>query len=349
MAHPMAELLMNLTDYAIVIGIDEYPGMSSLKGAQNDAQAFAAWLIDPAGGNLPAGNVTRILTDQFPSTEDPLDADPNAQRFNAALHRLLKPNSTLMIPRGRRLYLYFAGHGFQGASTREEAALYAANATRMMPEHIPGTRLADILKDAAVFAEIVLVMDCCRDVSLTGQILEPLLRLPKNSAQAATVRTMYAYAVPRGAQAREYCSMPGGEVRGAFTMALLDALTHTPADANGAVSGEAVKNYLHNNWLKYGSKDVQPKIEIDTQLNPVLVTRAPGASPLTRVVVTLDPAVASGTLVIEDGTFTPFLHIPIIAPQLECQLPQGLYKACVTGTSRERIFQVMGGQANVTC
>lgn len=40
-------------DYAIVVGINHYPGMNPLKGAEQDALNFIEWLKDPKGGDVP--------------------------------------------------------------------------------------------------------------------------------------------------------------------------------------------------------------------------------------------------------------------------------------------------------
>lgn len=137
---------MNERDYGIVVGIDQYPGLGSLEGAQRDAESFAGWLVDPDGGGLPEGNVRMVLTRQFhpppPTCTD--QANPNTQRFYSEVRGLLMDAAGNLrpFPIGRRLYLYFSGHGFLGSSNWEEAALYAANASRALPEHIPGTREA---------------------------------------------------------------------------------------------------------------------------------------------------------------------------------------------------------------
>ena len=63
--------------YAIVIGIDRYPGFRDLGGACNDAEAFAEWLTDPNGGDVPAENV-RTLLGRGLITEVATDAETGA-------------------------------------------------------------------------------------------------------------------------------------------------------------------------------------------------------------------------------------------------------------------------------
>jgi hypothetical protein len=58
-------------DYALVIGINDYPkwedGAQSLKGANSDAKEFYDWLLDANGGGLLPGNAHLIT-----SVKDPL-------------------------------------------------------------------------------------------------------------------------------------------------------------------------------------------------------------------------------------------------------------------------------------
>ena len=350
---------VNDRDYGIVVGIDHYPGLGSLEGAQRDAESFAGWLVEPDGGGLPAGNVRTILTSHYhpPFPDRPAMADPNAQRFNAAICDLLMDGAEVYrpLPIGRRLYLYFSGHGFQGSSDWEEAALYAANATRIMPEHIPGTRVANAVKAAAAFEEIVLIMDCCRDVTLTGRISDPFLCLLPNAPQAAMVRTCFAYAVPRGSQARERQIVAGGPVQGVFTYTLLDALRRAPGDGLGKVTGQAIKNYIHNMWPDVAPDDAGPRIEVDN-VNDILFAVRPSApsdqeggaapvQPQTQVFFSVDPPVPHGTrLVILDGQLREILRLPISGVAVSCFLAPGLYKACLDGAGRDKYFQAVGAE-----
>lgn len=351
---------MNERDYGIVVGIDQYPGLGSLEGAQRDAESFACWLADPDGGGLPEGNVRMILTRQFhpppPTCTD--QANPNTQRFYSEVSGLLMDAAGNLrpFPIGRRLYLYFSGHGFLGASNWEEAALYVANASHSLPEHIPGTREADAMKSSAAFAEIVLVMDCCRDVTLTGRIYESRLCLPPNVAGGAAVRTCYAYAVRRGFQAQE--RQINGDVQGVFTHVLLEALRRTPGDRNGQVTGQAVKDYIHNRWPDMVSNDVStgPLIVVDSANDVVLAVRPVGPSdqagivpeqPLTQVTFSVEPPVPDrGEIAVMDGQLREIKRLSIRDGSASCSLVPGIYKASIEGTNRQKLFQAMGGDVH---
>ena len=68
-------------DYALVIGVNDYPKLRSLRGAIADAQAFADWLVDGMGGTVPKRNVFTVL-----STSEPLA--PTGHEINDALESI---------------------------------------------------------------------------------------------------------------------------------------------------------------------------------------------------------------------------------------------------------------------
>lgn len=336
-------------DYAIVVGINHYPGLSPLEGAVLDADLFAAWLTRPDGGNVPAANVTRLRTSDWhpPWPNRTTAARPTLELFSSALFDLLLDGNNNPKPVvGRRLYLYFAGHGFQDRSGREEAALYTANASPASPEHIAGTRWADCTRTAAPFQELVLIMDCCRDMSLVTQIANPVFGLAPSPA-AAQVKKFYAYAAPQGAQARERAMQNAGPVRGIFTYVLMDALARAPADQYGNVPGTAVKNYIHNSFPQVAPGLPDPVIEADPAADIVMLTRAPASSQATtevRFVIT--PPAPGGTLTILDNVLRQVVTLPLTNGSAQFSLPPGLYKA-VLSAGRETLFQALGERTDV--
>jgi hypothetical protein len=69
------------------------------------------------------------------------------------------------LPLGRRLYLWFSGHGITPRGPGEDCAVLMANASLLfLGRSIPGRRVADSFRKRAIFREVVLLMDCCREV-----------------------------------------------------------------------------------------------------------------------------------------------------------------------------------------
>jgi len=50
--------------YAIIIGISEYKLVPSLQYAHKDAEAFEAFLLSEAGGNVPKSNIETFLNEK---------------------------------------------------------------------------------------------------------------------------------------------------------------------------------------------------------------------------------------------------------------------------------------------
>src|SRR5437899_12863318 len=93
----------NDNDYALVVGIDHYPGYENLRGAIEDAKDVKSWLCDePDGGQVPEDNCKPVY-----STPDP--TRPIQDDIDDALSLIL--NAVGTKEQARRLYIYFSGHG----------------------------------------------------------------------------------------------------------------------------------------------------------------------------------------------------------------------------------------------
>lgn len=251
-------------------------------------------------------------------------------------------------PAGRRLYLYFSGHGFSGTST-DEAAVYAANAVFPQYRHIAATRYAEWMQAGAFYQEIVLVMDCCRDMSLISHILSPFLLPVQNPVAAATVRRLGWYAVPAGAKAREWQIEPGGPVRGVFTYLLLKGLREAPADQHGDVWADRVADYIQTRWPRVAPNQLPPVLPVDRQRNIALARRQ--APLLTQVAVSAQPPVVDGTpLVIANYVAGQFQEVQRQLMQqgcATCALVPGIYKFVLEGTGRDTLKEVIGSEVHV--
>ncbi|MEP7117090.1 MAG: caspase family protein [Acidobacteriota bacterium] len=234
---------MAADDRAIVVGINHYPGLrengesKDLEGPERDAREVTDWLLSPTGGNVPAARVTTIVSGATAEGPTPTEASVD-QVFESILDEA-KANGSVG---GRRLYLFFAGHGF--ASSTEDVNLLMANATRdRTGHHIAGNKYVEWFKMAALFKEIVLFMDCCREVQQTAP-LRPVPWNPKVNPPPSRVFIGYATGFAMASRERPTADN-GGEVRGRFTEALVAGLTKA-ADAQGRVTGLLLKNFVTN-------------------------------------------------------------------------------------------------------
>src|SRR4051812_14344085 len=107
-------------DYGIAIGIDRYPALDRpLRGAVSDAEAFRDWLLGPAG--VPAEQVA-LVTSPRRGRARPVQ-DEIDEWFDTLLDTAARRG-------GRRLYVYFAGHGY--STGHDHVNLLLANATERL-------------------------------------------------------------------------------------------------------------------------------------------------------------------------------------------------------------------------
>jgi len=243
-------------DYAIVVGIQHYPGLGSgrfeedLKGAVNDARAFYDWLImdRPSGAGLPTCNVKLILQ-AIPVPGEILErgqpvrpseiifSRPNLYDITAAFQELdliaLRHRTQPDIVRekvGRRLYLYMAGHGIEPGlgmpGITAGPALLLANATnRDFKQHLLGKQYASWYVTAGYFDEVLLFMDCCRD----NTFVTPARPLDRDFFFGAVpAQYFYAFGTKWDRRTREV--NVNGKTRGIFTLAILEGLLGAAGD-----------------------------------------------------------------------------------------------------------------------
>lgn len=339
---------MALDDFAIVVGIKTYPGLRSLEGPCFDADAFIEWLKrSPDGGAVPDAHIYRCLTTHYhpPGPEDAAHAHPFVDDIDA-LFREFVVRGSQGVRIGRRLYLFFAGHGFADSRDMNTAAVYAANAEVLFPKHVAGTAYAEWFRRNGVFEEVVLIMDCCRSTSPIQSYSPPMLPNVSRPSQAARVRKFYAYATQWSADARERPIQ--GKVRGIFTTALLEALQYAPPNQLGRVTGRAVKNYIHNTVHKIAEDPAlpPPEIDLDEDRDIVWIERE-AVRYLVRI--HLRPFEGTETLLIQAG-YPPqtIERMQARSDEVAVRLVPGIYKTLVEDSTRATLFEVIEDEIEIT-
>jgi hypothetical protein len=231
------------TDYALLVGINDYSKLTKLRGAEADALAVKEWLIDPDGGHVPPCHIRTILSSDYPIPDHPTKAKPMSDDVRAELERLID-DSQPSLRLGRRLYLYLAGHGF--SPTIDETALLMANASVATLHHLPCVRYANAFRESTVFKEIVLVMDCCRDHYERPPLVD--LGLPPIAVPNTDASYFFAFATKWSLKTREG-SDPSGIVRGHFTRALVEALDQPSA------TSRSVAKYIRGRLPELAAQD----------------------------------------------------------------------------------------------
>ncbi|TNE51743.1 MAG: hypothetical protein EP344_16425, partial [Bacteroidetes bacterium] len=222
------------TTRAVVIGISDYENKAipDLKYADKDAEAFAAWLLSPAGGSLPPENLILLLNEKA-----------TIGRMADALIWLLESSQP-----GDQAIIYFSGHGDVETYSRfnqgylltydSPPKVYLAGAFNIRDLQV----IISTLSDKNV--QVVMISDACRAGKLAGNEVNGTQATAQNLSQqfANEVKIL-------SCQPNEF-SLEGeqwGGGRGAFSYHLLDGLQGL-ADKNGdaGVNLFEIRRYLED-------------------------------------------------------------------------------------------------------
>ena len=254
---------VNKDDYALVIGINDYPKYGThgrnLKGAIRDAKEFHRWLIDAnTGGGVPKENCRLVL-----SCSDPLAPGyDGVDREYRALHEQVKKAKG-----GRRFYFFFSGNGQLSASLdggEDEVHLClpewsrsAGGAALSLSQYRQRTLKCFDLQ------EIVMFLDCCssQQVSAIGQNTMLTCDMPQKNVKKTD--TFIAFASEYSAKAFEDTVAGKNDepiVHVHFTTALLTALRGEAADPSGGVRISMLHRYLERNVPRIANRAGQTQV-----------------------------------------------------------------------------------------
>jgi len=343
---------MNDFHFAVVVGIDIYPGIRNLNSARADAQAFAAWLRDVNGGALPKNNV-QIILEEGPF-DDPVKAQPTRDAVNLAFSRVHKRARAIFQEDptkwpASRLYVYFSGHGL--APEPSEVAVLMANATDDEPYNIACGLYLEYYEKCQDFHEIVMFSDCCRaaktDAPPGAPPFMPYIKNYGSVVSALGYATQYkglAYEPP-----------PGENARGYYTQALLDGLNGEAVDPEspGEINSTSLQNYLRARVpaLSQGKRVPQvPAMKADPAAR--IVFREGAKRAMHRITMVFPPQF-HGRVILLDGRFTKIDTHDVNGVPWEKPLSDGLYEVRQENPipevtfKAEGLFRVLGGDANV--
>jgi len=250
--------------FALIVGIDRYPGYGDLRGACNDARAFRDWVVDPAGGGVPDENVRLHLSGRARTLRR---ARPLKQHIDRDLDELVGIAAGGGGP--TRLYLYFAGHGIVPAQSTGAGVL--ANAVPDSCWNLSFSTYLTWFVRCRDFSEVVMLSDCCRGLT-EAEAGAPVHDVCRGLAPTQQAR-LVAHATDVGAQAFEDGDADG-PVRGHFTAALVDGLRGGAADAaTGAIDANALAAFLSREVPARSGNRQYPTVDLSY---PPLVLAGPG-------------------------------------------------------------------------
>jgi hypothetical protein len=354
---------MPLPDYALVVGISRYPGIEDLSGPENDANEFFSWVTSQDGGGVDPANTKLILSSSFPpapATQDERPAQDQIYAFFNWMDNLSQANNQkrLGLHAGRRLWMFFSGHGF--APSLEASGVLMANATVRQVRCIGAARWADQLYNGGLFDEVLLFQDACRSRIAAAELDALYLVLGDASAMQQRKR-FYAFSAKDQKLSKEM-PFPGGKVRGVFTATLMDGLRGAARDpVTGAINARTLKTYLQDNmskWLSDADKnnpdiaqepDVRDFDVLDIVSPPVAAPAAGPAGPAGAAPaqsddmysVTIHLPAAGLSVTLQDGAFQPLMTANPAEQTWSIKLRRGLYRLIVPGRP-DTIFPVTG-------
>ena len=347
---------MPLADRALVVGINRYPGITNLTGPENDANDFFAWVTHPDGGGVDPKNAKLLRSSDFPPAALARDEKPAQEQINdfftdideAAIANNNEGTGS-GLRAGRRLWLFFAGHGF--AQSLENSGVFMANATLKRIFNVAAARWADRLHEGGWFDEVLLFQDACRNRISAASLTEPFLAT-RLASIGQTRRRFYAFAAKDQKLSKEI-PFPDGKTRGVFAATLLEGLKGAARDpASKAITARSLKTYLQDNMKNHlpAADKANPEIAQEPDVRDfdafeiLAAPTLPGSanSPvIDRYPVVITTAAAGMNVTVQDGALQT-IQTSNPAPQvLSITLPRGLYRVIVTGAG-EQLLSVTG-------
>ena len=254
-------------DYAVVVGISSYPGLTNLPGAADDARAFAGWLTGP--GRLPPWNVALLVGDAPGSA----NALPTRSDIDNAFAPLVQRTANEDMPRIRRLYIFVSGHGYR--INADTAGFLPADANR---------QLLGLALDIRAYANAFRRSGRCDEVVLFAEtsIIEsagapeptrPPWVLPQSPSGEANF--FYGSAASYGGEAfTAPSSQTGASPRGFFTSALIEGLSGAAAGPDGAVTSTSLRHYVIGQVQRRSEGRQQPLFEFDPSRDDIVFRAA---------------------------------------------------------------------------
>ena len=341
---------MPLQDFALAVGIDLYPGLTTLGAAERDATDFFNW-VTTAGG-VKRADAALIVSSNYAPTPGVSTAMPAAQQiwdFFERLRQEAQENNNgpdgLGLTAGRRLYMFFSGHGF--SPSLNSSGVLMANAERDVPHNLSPCAWADRFYENGLFEEVLLFQDACRepvgDVDLTPPYLK---RAPAGGSQ--TRKRFYAFAAKSPLLAVEKPIQ--GVQRGVFAATLMSGLRDGAKDpVTGEIRASSLKRYLIDNMMgllepaELANEDIarEPEVhDLDPGLIIVPAANGPVVAAMFPVEVTLNAAARAGAEV-RDSSRVVRSKAPADNGPWICSLPVSLYELLVPGQP-SILFKVSG-------
>jgi hypothetical protein len=312
-------------DFALVIGIEHYPMFTSLRGAVGDAQAFHDWVCSPDGGGIVLPARTRLIL----STAEPIA--PVQDQIDDGLLALMRAADD--VGGGRRLYVYFSGHGAtEETQPPDNVALLLAKWSEGRERVALGSaEYWGKLAGEQLFEEITVFLDCCRSTAAGAVGLPPTMSLRNRKSVPCPTRTLIAFA---SEAARPAFEQPvAGVWQGVFTRCLLGVL-------RGSLNGIGADTLRKRLLFEVSCVRPDQRAVVRSELDDTSLFGQRGTLPELHVTFRH----ARGTVKLLDGKFDEIASHAVTTEPWTIPLAAGLYLLS-DGTS-EKSFSHLAGKVN---
>lgn len=348
---------MRPNHYAVVVGIDRYPGIPDkpLQHARNDAIAFYEWLTSANEGGVPGHNAKLIMATEFEQASKakrPLRWE--VIDFLTDIHQRVDEIDETEWSQSR-LYIYLAGHGV--APDNGRGALLFADAR---PVYNWGDMLdldvcGKFYERCRLFKEIILLGDFCRDVDGAIPAVSDLT-FGKCYGESRSTRRVTGYATSLSEQSGEPEDAveaspqiippppePKRAARGFFTRAVLEGLRGgaIPHPVSGVVDIGRLESYVrHRVHRLSGSFSQDVDITSSNAKDLILVRYDYDDVPryLVDLMVPEDFPEPIELLLSGEDTLVMARWAPGDAPKWSVRLPAANYEAVALSESEEYKF-----------
>jgi len=337
---------LNDEDWAVVAGINYYPGFSNLQGPVLDTTLFKDWAL--TRGFVPDDQLNHIKSPEA-APPDVYSAEPTREKIDDAFRRLIRAAEPKRFHRlGRRLYIFFSGHGIVATGDRTPdyrgAALLMANAdSNSLVLHVGARAAAEWFRAHGIFDEVILFTDCCRDQE--DNISPSDLIVPPWKALRPEGRFFYAFPAMLGSKAWEKPLDKYGRVRGVFGYVITEALNNPKLyDDKGQLTGSALESHLYKTIPTLNNRQ-DPIIDYPHDNKPEIIIAKWFPRAKQPVEIRFDPPCPGCTAELFQGNN---LRDPIDTHSIDNNPWTGewqtgwLYKVAVSGTTRSQMFEITG-------
>lgn len=207
-----------LDDHALVVGVAHYAStdLVSIPAVERNTRAFHQWLVSSEGGEVPAQNVSMLISESA-----------TASAINAAVRTVAAQSS-----RRRRLYLYFSGYASVDEHRFSDDRILYAFDSSVNHGGINLSQLLEVIQLAGMFAEIVAIVDVVK--ASESPIFAPVIPLP-----VADTGTKVCIAVGQSSG-----HDPG------FTGNVLNGLSGAAMNPSGDITWNSLVHYLDQNAIQ---------------------------------------------------------------------------------------------------